>query len=396
MDRETESEFYAQRAHDVLDLAKAARRQLTDKDWLEIKADLVKSIDLRMGDDEEAKRFKAEGEAELRRQMIEMGKGLEMGQTKAQVLGPWAKAFREKVFGGPDAFGQKQSIPPSGAAMLPALGTLVEPVGDRVKSLLQLFPKVEQVGSNTYDYLQETARTHAAAPVEPGAKKPASTYTLERNTDTMRTIAHIANPAKKQDVADFGLLGKYLDGALREGLILAIEDEIINGDGTGQHFTGFLSTTGVWAVAYNTSILLTTRDALTVLESVPVWPTAWVLSPTDWAELEMTVTSTGGSFVMQVPGNVPPVDRAARRLWGLPVALSVMMPVGQALLGDWSFANFLEMEGVRVEWSESVYDSGAGATDFERNLVRFRCEGRFGFYVGRPAAFAVVDLTSGS
>jgi len=74
----------------------------------------------------------------------------------------------------------------------------------------------------------------------------------------------------------------------------------------------------------------------------------------------------------------------------------VMMPVGQALLGDWQFANFLEMEGVRVEWSEAVYDSGAGASDFERNLVRFRCEGRFGFYVGRPAAWAVVDLTPGS
>ncbi len=343
-----------------------------------------------------AKLDAAEGDAELRRQIEEMGKGLERGQSKALEMGPWAKSFQAQVFGGASAFGTKQAIPPSGAATLPPLGTLVEPVGDRVKSLIQLFPRIERVASNTYEYLQETARVHAAAPVAPGAKKPASDYTLERRTDSMRTIAHVANPAKRQDVADFGLLGKYLDGALREGLVLCVEDEIINGDGSGQHFTGFLHVPGVWGVPFNTSVLQTTRDAVTTLESVPVWPTGWVFSPVDWANLEMTVTGTGGDFVLQVPGNVPPVDRAARRLWGLPVALSTQMPVGQALLGDWAFACFLEMEGVRVEWSEAVYDSGAGASDFERNLVRFRCEGRYGFYVGRPAAFALVDLTLGS
>jgi len=340
---------------------------------------------------------KAEGERDLRQQIEAMGAGLER-QNKAE-LHPWAKSFRDKVFGGD--LGRKQVVPPSGATVVPGLGVLVPPVTDRVISLLQLFPRgVEQAGSNIVEYLVETARIHAATVVAPGEKKPTSTYDIERESGTCKTIAHLATPVKRQDVSDFGLLARYLGMNLTQGLMLAVEDEILNGDGTGEHFTGILNTVGIWNVLFNTSLLQTTRDAVTVLESVPVWPTGWVFSPSDWADIEMMVTSGGGDFIMQVPGQVPgalpPVDRASRKLFGLPVAISVMMPIGQALLGDFAYASFLEHEGVNITWSENVYDSGEGSTDFERNVQRYRCEGRYFFYLSRPAAFAVVDLTLGS
>ena len=48
----------------------------------------------------------------------------------------------------------------------------------------------------------------------------------------------------------------------------------------------------------------------------------------------------------------------------------------------------VEREGVRVDWSENVYDplfnEGAGATDFERNMLRFRAEGRWDLQIQRP------------
>jgi hypothetical protein len=52
-----------------------------------------------------------------------------------------------------------------------------------------------------------------------------------------------------------------------------------------------------------------------------------------------------------------------------------------------------EREGVRIDWSENVYDSVAGMTDFEANLIRFRAEGRWGFGVLRPNGVVEFPLT---
>jgi HK97 family phage major capsid protein len=84
-----------------------------------------------------------------------------------------------------------------------------------------------------------------------------------------------------------------------------------------------------------------------------------------------------------------PVDRMARRLWGLPVVTSTMMSAGVALLGDWGGSSRLHItQNATIDWSENVGD------DFQKNLVRWRCEGRFDLEVSRPFAFVEVDLTA--
>ncbi len=59
-----------------------------------------------------------------------------------------------------------------------------------------------------------------------------------------------------------------------------------------------------------------------------------------------------------------------------------------------------------LDWSENMYDANAfpdaetpearGASDFERNLIRFRFEGRFGLEILRPSSIVHVDLVEGS
>jgi hypothetical protein len=58
----------------------------------------------------------------------------------------------------------------------------------------------------------------------------------------------------------------------------------------------------------------------------------------------------------------------------------------------------VRQDGV-LDWSENVYDpnalgSGSGASDFERNMLRFRFEGRFGLEILRPSAIVEIDLTA--
>lgn len=94
-----------------------------------------------------------------------------------------------------------------------------------------------------------------------------------------------------------------------------------------------------------------------------------------------------------------PIDRMARRLWSIPVALSTSVAAGVGWLVDFAGSTVLKIrEDATLDWSENTFDpdalgAGVGASDFERNMIRFRCEGRFGWAVTRPAGIVKVTLT---
>ena len=71
---------------------------------------------------------------------------------------------------------------------------------------------------------------------------------------------------------------------------------------------------------------------------------------------------------------------AARKLWSIPVVVSNTVAVGIAALLDTTTVRVdVDTLGVQVEWSESVSD------DFEKNMVRARCGGRFSCSVTRAS-----------
>lgn len=56
-------------------------------------------------------------------------------------------------------------------------------------------------------------------------------------------------------------------------------------------------------------------------------------------------------------------------------------------------------EEARIDWSENTFDpdftdaTGTGASDFERNLIRFRAEMRAKTAVLRPQAFVTLEVS---
>ena len=168
--------------------------------------------------------------------------------------------------------------------------------------------------------------------------------------------------------------------------------------------TGLLNTEGILIQAFDTDPLTTTRRAITALERQNLVPGAYVFHPAQWELFEL-LSSAEGRFLLgdaRDGGRVIPIDRARRRLWGLPVALSLAMPEGTGLLADFAGSTRRwERETVRVDWSESSYNpptayDETGSSDFERNLIRFRAEGREGFAVLRPGGVVALELASGS
>lgn len=257
-------------------------------------------------------------------------------------------------------------------------------------------------GTDSLAFLRETVRTHAASTIRPGQIKPTSTYSVEKVEDRARTIAHLSEPIDRATIMDVELLGAYLEGSLRDGVMLELEDQVLNGAGstTGvlDDLDGILATSGVQTQPFDTDRLVTARKAVTVLEDENLDPAgfAWAMTPGEWEGFEL-LTSTS-HFLLSDPGTAGsslPIDRARRTLWGYPVVTTTAMAAGSALLGDFAGSVAIrEREDVRIDWSEAVTVDGVSA--FERNQVVFRAEGRWGLAVMRPSAFVEANLAAGS
>lgn len=237
-------------------------------------------------------------------------------------------------------------------------------------------------GSNTYSYLRQTVRTNNAAPVADGAVKPTSIYTIEEKEDRYRVIAHLSEPLPQRYFYDDKELAHFLASEMALGLEWAVEGQALNGTGVGENLTGILSTSGIQVQAYATDLLTTTRQALTKLQAQGMTPTAWALNPADAEKFDLLREGTGsGAFLLGGPGT-----SAAASLWDIPRVPSTAVPVGKAVLADWTQAK------LQVRQDATLHIDTSGPL-FTQNQAVFRMEGRFGLAVKRPSAFVSVTLT---
>lgn len=113
-------------------------------------------------------------------------------------------------------------------------------------------------------------------------------------------------------------LAGFVQGELNWGLFTALEQQVISGNGTGENMTGLLNTSGVLTQSFGADLLATLRSAITKVESTGFAPDVIALSPADWETIETSQTSGSGEYLFASS----PVDRAARKVWGVQVALS--------------------------------------------------------------------------
>lgn len=212
--------------------------------------------------------------------------------------------------------------------------------------------------------------------------KPQSDFNFTEGSTTVKTIAHWV-AASRQALADVGILRMYIDNFLRYGLDEELEDQILNGSGAGNNFTGITNTSGTTTQAWDTDILTTLRRARTKVRITGrATPTAYALHPNDWEDIDLLKDNEGryyygGPAVLGVP-----------RIWGLPVVESEAVVEGTGVVADWRRAVILDREQTQILTSDSHSDF------FVRNLIAILAELRAAFFVTRPAAFVEIDLTA--
>ncbi len=267
----------------------------------------------------------------------------------------------------------------------------------RTRRVRDLFP-TRTTTAAVIEYFRMTGFTNNAASVaERGTeggnpvftKKPQSGFTFVGEQAPVRTLAHW-EAAHRNVLADEPQLRSIIDNELMYGLRLEEDDQILNGDGSGENLTGVLQTSGIqtydWSDGAATPVPDTKADALRRAATLSLLayyePTGIVLNPNDWEDIELT-KDLNGQYLIAVSvamGGEP-------KLWRIPVIDTPAMTEGTALVGAFGTgAQLYDREQASIRVSEQHADF------FVRNAIVILAEQRLALAVKRPEAFVKVTF----
>lgn len=246
-----------------------------------------------------------------------------------------------------------------------------------------------RTSSNSVEFARELVFTNAANVVSenPSDGKPESNITFEADSSPVATVAHWVH-ASRQVLADVPMLQSYIDGRLRYGLKLVEEAQLLNGSGVGLNIDGIYTQATVYV---NPGVTVTAesridrlRLALLQVELAEYFADGIILSPIDWAEIELMKTATENAYLFANPRAVTtPV------LWGRNVVPTQAIGAGDFLVG--AFGGGLAVQGWDRE-DVNVQVSLEDRDNFIKNMVTIRCEERLALTVYRPSAFVKGDF----
>lgn len=272
---------------------------------------------------------------------------------------------------------------PSGADMadnLPAQFGGFVPFAHEPVRVLDLIP-TKATDAPVIEFLRHDSTTGAAGMVAPGTTKPSATIVTSRGEVRARKIA-VTTYANDEDLQDFASFTTYLSAELIHLVIMAENQQILSGDGTGENLLGLLNQSGILTRALGTDTELDAlEEAITDLRVGPAFcePTSIVMAPATWSKVRRTKDTQGRYLVTP-----DPTAQGGSTLWGIPVATTTDFPAGEALVMN-------AQAGAAAYVRRGItFEADYGQFGFESNTTTFRAEERLGVYSPRPAALLKV------
>lgn len=236
--------------------------------------------------------------------------------------------------------------------------------------------------SNIVAYMKEDTPTNAADTVAEGATKPESALAFSDATDPVRKIATWL-PVTEEMLEDVPQIRSYIDARLRLFVLLAEEDQLLNGTTTPPDIVGLMNRTGLaTAIARgaDTNADAIFKQIMAIFNGSFLMPDAVVMNPANWSTVQLAKDANGNYI-----GSGPFAPPQSATLWGLPVVPTPSIVANTALVGAYAAgAQFFRKGGIRVEASNSH------ANYFIENKVAIRAEERGALAVYRPGAFGKV------
>ena len=251
-------------------------------------------------------------------------------------------------------------------------------LGRPMPNLLAALP-TKQHPTHQFSYLRQTVRTNLAAVVAEGNVKPTSVLTVERVEDSLDVVAHLSEGVPRHWFMDNPTLQAFIGKELTFGLRQAVEALVLD--------TINAPALNIADQPFIDSSVVTLRKSLTQLEISGHEASVFVLHPSDWESIELLISSVDAIETLSLP-----FDPATRRLWGVPIAVTIGQSEGLAhTIAKGPVAVDTDSRGVDISWTETSNDD-----DWSKNLIRCRVEGRFAASVYQPLGVVVSDLGVGS
>lgn len=301
------------------------------------------------------------------------------------------EAYASRAAGGAKA-SHSFSIKAAVLSLPTSAGSLIQP--DRIGMVRPLEQRLTirdllswgRTTSNSIEYVRESGFTNNANVVSenPTGLKPESDLTFEPDSAPVATIAHWIR-ASRQVLSDVPMLQSYIDGRLRYGLKLKEEAQLLKGSGVGLNILGLYTAAEDFlnpgVVVQNETGIDRLRIAMLQVTLAEMEADGIVLSPVDWAAIELAKTTLNSYLFAQPQGVATP------SLWGRPVVATQSMDVGDYLVGAFQAgAQGWDREDVTVTVSTEDRDN------FVKNMVTILCEERVALTIFRPEAFVKGDL----
>ncbi|GLK49498.1 nucleoid-structuring protein H-NS [Brevundimonas intermedia] len=268
-------------------------------------------------------------------------------------------------------------------------GGLITPTRDgEIVSLRRRQPRIRSLlnqgrtNSSSVEYARQTARTNNAAVVAENTLKAESNYAWAKADAIVRTIAHWV-PISRNTLDDAAALQTELDSELRYGLDIAEDEELLNGDGTGEHLDGLRANATAYAAPFSIedeTPIDTLRLALLQLELQDYAGDGFILNPMEWARIELTKNQFGSYIFANV------LQLAGPTLWGRSVVATTAMDAGDFMAGEFGVA-----ATIYDRMDAEVLFSTEDRDNFVKNMITARAEKRLAFAVKRETA--LVDGT---
>ena len=228
---------------------------------------------------------------------------------------------------------------------LPEIGQL----GVKERSLYNVLPKISVTSSNTggvvrYRDWDEATTVRAAATVAEGAAFPESTATWDWYTKDLRKVGDTL-PVTEEFFEDEAQAASELDMFLRINVATEVDDQLVNGDDTGQNLEGLLTSAPTYtpvasgiAGANLKDLSIKMRNGITRDRGSKYRP-----------DLLLVASSTMEDLVLDKNANRDYIfDENTGTIGGLTVVVDENMPDNQIVIGDRRYAKIYEKSGIAI------------------------------------------------
>jgi HK97 family phage major capsid protein len=248
------------------------------------------------------------------------------------------------------------------------------------------------VSGNAISYLVEGAMEGDFTTVAEGGAKPQIHFVNPTQvTDALKKIAGFIK-LTDEFLEDAEFLKSEIDNRLLYRLGFFEEQQLLNGDGTGNNITGLLARSGIQTETAtgptdNADAIFRAMTKIDVNSGLAT--DGIVIHPTDYQNFRLSKDGNdqyyGGGYFAGQYGNGGVVMQPP--LWGQRTVVTPAIATGTVLVGAYSQAATLYRKGgVRVEAATQH------ASDFTSNLVTIRAEERVALACRVPLGFCEVTL----